>query len=1768
MKDKERSEKMLRAVGHVGEDLIADAEAPVKRRPAKKLLFALIAAVLVVAMIATPVAIIMAHRAKTPVDPGSTTVPGENGRISFSGSAYTTDAAVDLPDSLREIKVTVDGANSRFISPSSTFTVQTAGDCDPETLGQHLTILPKTDLSVKQTAKDTFEIEPAKGTLIPGSVYRVILGDPKNPTVSYAFQTENETVVKSILPGNETTGAPVDTGIEITFSEAVDTKNIEDFIKITPEVKGEFYFYPDGRTVAFVPEKALMYNSVYTVKVLPGVIGVSGKKTAEERVSVFRTAAENEQDEDRDVGVSLRFVNSSYGSASSLDTVFGTDDTASLVLNYYKYYGVTDSSDVTVTLYKFPTVRDAYEIILDSEKHRGDMTFGNKTYDLQKLAKIADYTIAAKGAENLNNQRVVFGGGLEKGVYLAMASVTAYAGNKSKDFTCSAFFQISDLCKFTLSSDGKTLLWMNKAGSGAVYGASIEGVSYKRNSLFNAEDLPDIEFTKISGKTGKDGAFVIENKSGDASLLRVSAAGDELLIAAYSAETDTNKYAMKFLYTDRETYFSSDTVRLYGFICPVYGTEISDELYLQTGYSSLKQKLNVEKDGSFTAEYKIESMRAGGLYLKIVDADGRVYASKSIRVTEEEKPQITASLTFDKPFYRYGETVRVTLASTFFDGTPAPGRQFSLSVNPFGQSFDMTTDENGSATVEFKTGAVKAYSTDPVNIWVYGELMGMETQTLRLNASVPYYHSDYIFRVEYEKDLRAVTLRHYNFSGFPDDMVGGEAEGKITWKLHKVVITRTERTSYDSYLKKNVTYYEYHSTDNVIDSKTVDIKGRLELPIHKVEGFTGYYYYGIFFNDGRATFEQTISATPYRYYSTNDGISVELELDKDAYAVGDRIGAAFLFGGKKENALFALFANGLADYRTGDSYIGTYTSEMIPGAYLYGVFFNNDTGDYTYKYQKIAYNFSSAATIGLTITPDKESYKPGDSATVTVKATSGNGATVLLSVVDEACFALGYQKIDAPTSFFTSLGSANAGYRYSYYYDYLDYYYYNYNRVKNVVVNASFPLYISFDETGEPEAEEPAEGGENAYYVDKAIANNDRNAGGDSYYLRKYFADNPEFRVITLNDKGEGTLVFTVPDNLTTWRITAVASAGKGGNLSDMRVGSGVSQMVCTQSFFVQPGACSEYIVGDDVSLSLRSYGKNAEGKVSYRVVLLDGAGKEIAEKTVESAPLSHAWIHFGTLEAGQYVYRVYADCGEEKDAVEGRFSVTSSVAVVDVRKELDPKDLSKIAPLLYPVTLTFFDEDSAARQQFSEIYSTLVWRNAGAARLDALIARHVAALAAERLYGTDEHPDAAALKQQLTDYFRDPYYSLLTYSESDPALTALVLALGVEDVDAALTASAREQLISTYTSKISSSAQRDPADLCASLLALAALGEPVLDHLYSVLNEAGGYTVEAKLYLAAAFANIGDFGGAKELLTAIVKEYGDENKTRGTMHIQADSVSESMRLTELFLFAASRVARTDAEKAAHYLVTSFSEDERGLLGLACYLHFYMPTEKPEKKSVSYKIGDKDYTVEVDCLHYSSVVLNKAEFAQFSVTDAPKGVKVRAFYKGAPEDAREGNKPSDRLQIEKSYAKNSDGTYTVTLKITGRSKCICESFELSDFIPTGARFVMLRSDGYNADYNDRIRTYGYIYNEAGQRMRGYVGVYNKAEADRNRDNRSFSNDCAEYSFSVSVSYVVRGAVEGTFVSDSALLRDASGAYAVSERTRIGVYEKSDWKFDV
>ncbi len=1666
--------------------------------------------------------------------PEASTVDNLSDKKGFDlvGDAYVSDGlAKNLPTPLRKVGVTAAKAEGKLIAADESFIIQTDGDISANELTQYVTLSPAVGYTVAKLSANKFELTPAVN-LASGKVYRLLVGDRDNPAYSFAFQTEAALTIKSVLPADEAFNVPVNAGIEIEFSDSVYGNDFGKYITVSPAVDGYFALYPDGKTVAFVPNRGLDANKIYIVTVGKGITCASGKTLEEERVFAFRTAPKKTEN-----------TQSAYFRMSSVDYTFRPGDYPVLY-----YYANNIQHTITADIYKYASVGEAVQAKKDYEAVGADYYFSGKTYlyPTDGLTKVTTFNKKVQNEDTFNNYLELpqLGGG----IYLVNLTFDCVIKGEKQTCVKQALVQVTDLTIYTEGCEGSLLVWVN-GSDGVVKDAAVKGECYSRRN-FRISGNGGITFAKTESKTNADGICFMDNGKDDSVYLTVKSGADEAYACVYSGpKTESDRY-FSYVYTDREVYFADDTVNFAGTIRPAASyTEIPEKLYLKTSWSgSAYEEIQVNVDGTFNGSLEIEGYSNRWIYLRFCDADGKLLFSKNITVTDQDKPVYKASLAFDKPFYSFGDTVTVTLTATFFDGTPAPYLTFDFCAVDFLNSKTLKTGADGTAVCSFKTYSKYTYSTYPFNIVVWAQLIGEETTSLYVSKSVMYFNTDIYFtsrRVDFNHseiylnkvDTSRITCAE---DATYENSIGGPAEGGAVVNLIKCEFKKKYTgTTYDPITKKSVENYNYYTEKTVVKSYYAQFKdGVISLDhIQTEKGFEGYYMYEVTYHGAANGFDYTQSVYACKgeerdnnYYNYNGAPYYVLKTDGTEFSVGDEVGAWVEYGDKKYDGkvLYTVYSEGRFSYTLANEYSFRFDDSFVAGAALYATIFDREKGIITPWSVSLAYDYEANSSLNITVETDKDAYKPGETVTAKIKASSLIGtaadATIILSVADEACFALGEQTVNALMSYYQSgfYGGINRNTRLS------DIYYYK--NIRNVYLG-----YGNDVDYAEEKDLTPAESGD---------AEED-GSNSQSARIREIFEDNPVFIVCSLDYNGEAVVTFTMPDNITEWRVTAVAlNVRDAGKFSGTEVGNCVSDVICTLPYFINVSSNTRYITGDDISVSARSYGSSLTSvkPVTYSALLYDDEGALVALFNVKENSDRYARFNFGKLEKGSYAVQITGDVGGYGDAVKKFFTVTETGVLMNVTKDISVDEIASLEAQAYPVNLSFHDD---TYDELINVARRLMWGYSE--RSDTLASNFVGAAALQKLFGWDYSESNA--KTKLSSY--TGFIPLVSYGEGNAELTAKICAVAPET----LTVTKKAELAERFADYISKAEYKDDVGLCAALLGLASLGSPVLTDLTYVAAHCEDFSAEAKLYLCAAFGYLGDFSAAKEIYNALREKYAAE-ADGGELYFNGGDTEKSIKLTSLALLSASLVSKLDAEKLAAYLMERTSYIDQYLLELASYVRYFMPTEI-KTSSFTYKIGEneeKEITLKAGSVYILS--LTKKEFKSFAVVSSDEAVSVRANYMGTAEEAVGGKAESAELSIDKTIEPYDleRGLYIVKINYSGKTDRNYAYYTLADCIPSGARYFS--SDGGYSNNNAKdYNAYAWLSNSA-QMMNGGISVYRY-----NSDPMKGNTVCR---FSGQISYIIRAAVQGEFVIEAAVAVDTNNkTFAVSQRGR-AVIQSAKW----
>ena len=1717
----------------------------------------------------------------------------------------TGASAQDMPVS--SMIVESSAADMRSVPLGASFTVKTDRAADVSALRNAIRVTPMTAVTLEPVSDDTFTLSPKSGTWRADTLYQVTLGDASNPVCSYAFQTQHVFAVKSVLPGDGAEYVPVDTGIEITFTDPVKNADIAQYLSISPAVACGCSLYPDGKTAVLIPKEPLAENTAYTVTVKAGLPADNGTTLPEDHSFRFRTVTQALEDRE-----------TAYNFYTDTELLVSPGEAGSVQYHVEKYsYDRNDTGISTKALrakiWQYPDASAALNALETYQAEAEDVlcSGGKYVYPTDGLSLVFDDAVSHELINNWTNYEygVLTLPALDGGIYLCEISYEGECGGTALDGSSQLFLQVSALRAYTESSEHSALVWLNRTNSTAAENASVTAYLFDTNDDWKAGG----SVTEKTVKTDKNGLAELDTEGKSLGFLLLADRDDTQIVCTVFANPTERKGFLSYIYTDREVYFPNDTVRFWGVLKPAFpGQTLPSALYLCIGSQKNGAEITVDPDGTYSGSYTLEDWTAWGVNLNLYNAAGEYLVSKYVRVTQEEKPVYKMDVSFDKPFYTYHEPASVTVETSFYDGTPAPGLKLYLSADTcnVNNSSETVTDDAGKSVTTYRTGEPSQWqsSTDPVSLGTWAELVGYETTSLSGYDNAYYFHASANFRGErLDQNQSAVYLNKldtsklltdadFRWDVFPRNTDGAPLADTVTVSLKKYEYIKVETgsTTYDPITKRTRRDFYYDTRETIEKTFTaVTENGVLKLDHVDRGSLNGWRQYVVTWTDPQNghTYTVTLSADKgkeqnYDPYSSGD--TFLLSVDNGHAKLGDTVSASLTYGNQPVEGLPVLmtrYSSGKGREYTGfgSSQSFAFTEDHVLGAQLYAtVFANGDylngqsvmysgTGNangYTTLQTVVSYDYQSQNALEVSVTTDHDSYRPGETAVITLNVPGVSDGKVLVSLVDEACFTLGEQDTAPLSAFFGSFANGYSWYdneshscwvpyisaneRFSCFSGSL---YYGYGMRTKAMKNGGAMLYadgadIPTEEAAMGEMEVAA-----AAPMTKAAATGGM-ASSQTTYVRENFSDNPVFTVVEVKN-GKGTAEITVPDNITTWRITAVAASGLDGTLKDAKFGSAVSDTVCTQPYFITASVCELYITGDEVSLSARSFGSvlpdiPEDATAVYHAVVRDDTGKTVGDLTVSDLVRAQAWFNFGALDAGSYTVTVEGRCGDYADAVKVSFTVADTAVLMNVRKEISVSDIASLSPKTYPVTLVFHDD---SYDTYLSAVHRLMW--GGVSRTDVLAASYAAQKASEAFYGADAGNGGwyrrwfrvEDAKSTLSNYYG--FLPLISYGQGDPVLTAKVL-YAIPEV---LSEDARGNLVAQYRSYIENGQYADEEELSASMMALAALGEPVLNDLYTLAAQAGSFPVNAQLYLCAAFAAAGDYPAAQTIWNGMKETYGDLNE-HGEFSFTGSDTEETIDLTAQALFAASRLDRTAAESMVKYLLTHTSTSELYVLEIASYVTHFLPTEIKES-TFTYTLADgTKETVTLRGNERYTLYLTKSDFKALKITDASPALRVSASYGGTAEEALAGRTASGELQISKKIEPYSDGMYLVTLSYSGKTDRNYLSFSLADCIPSGARYVstVYKNSGYSKSQNSHAS----IYNKAGQQLAGSISA---SIPYLQYDENGMPLPAQPYSFSGSVSYLIRGAVKGTFAAEPAVaLSYDSALFAMTEKHTVTIQD--------
>ena len=944
--------------------------------------------------------------------------------------------------------------------------------------------------------------------------------------------------------------------IEIQFDRPMDQESVETAVSITPATNGTFSW--EGNTLHFIPEDGYFdANTTYEITITPSVVSADGEMVMQEAHTwTFKTS-------------DLESI-ASFGNGSNAQVV---DENGRRAVQFQAW--TSNPIHVSFELYQY----GMDQFLPDYAEHFNQSWWGDETsiIDTSNLRFVdeweMDTVIATNDYENM--QETILPENIDAGLYV----LNLYAGNLNDQI----FILLSDAVITAKIADEQLLTWVTDINDHAL--ANVPVWVYARNGR-----------VLIEGTTNDTGIFESSipsfdpnNPNDDTPMLIVAEVEGKLAVTGLqspwrsggswwgsSSTPRPNEYAA-YIYTDRPIYRPGHTVYFKGIIrndddaaLTVLEAGVPVSAQIRDARDNLVQTIDLRTNdfGTVNGEFKIADGAMLGTYHVDMVINGETHR-QAFKVEDYRKPDYEVTVTTDRDHYFKAESIQITVDTRYFFDEPVANANVEISryalhknhpysgqpgdyiwYESYGAALTGKTDENGRFTTTLSVPR-DLYFDD--YSYFYGSNLqdltwGLEAtvndgsnQTVSGFAIVKLYNVDEKITVSNlgyrQKPGEPFTIRA-NVTNLDDAPV---ANRNMTIKVF--------RYNNDS-----------HNYDMLIldESFATDAGGTAVTQLIIPEA--GYYRLFVKGFDSRNrpieyqrwlyVFDEN---SPSWYGSGNE---IDIVADKETYAPGET--AVLLIESKFDGPGLLTIERGSVRRAEVVTLTPPITRVDLPilatDAPNIHVTISGweplDNSPEQFTYESIPDSRLRVATVNLsvpasdkklnvTITPDKESYAPGEDATFTVRVTNWQdipvSAEVSLALVDEAIFALS-DELSGPI--------------------YNGFYFERDNNV--TTYNSMAPWrYLGGGWGG---------GG----------------GGGDLIgTLRQDFQDTAVWiPTLSTDFNGEATVTVTLPDNLTRWRMTAKAAT------ADTQVGEATETIVTQQDVLIRPLLPRILTTGDNIQLT------------------------------------------------------------------------------------------------------------------------------------------------------------------------------------------------------------------------------------------------------------------------------------------------------------------------------------------------------------------------------------------------------------------------------------------------------------------------------------------------------------------------------------------------------------------------------------------------------
>lgn len=851
--------------------------------------------------------------------------------------------------------------------------------------------------------------------------------------------------------------------------------------------------------------------------------------------------------------------------------------------------------------------------------------------------------------------------------------------------TASAHVQASDLSATVKLLQGGVLVWATRLSDAKpIPKAKVElmtrdGRALKRG-VTDDDGVVKLSFNEVATRDTEE-LIVVVSEKGDSA---VTALSESTMSHAWQFGLPEQTGAPKLeaaLFTERGVYRPGETVHVKAILSapgPVQ-LRITDS----RGQAVLDKKLEADALGGTDVDLKLNDKAAVGGYVMRLTRNGRE-TTRSFQVQEYRVPTFEVKVSSGTEAWTNGKHAVALVDAKYFHGTPMAGRELKWTLYGEPEAFQPANfpgfvftppitertaelaqgegklDGSGQAKLEFGASA----SVGPVRHVIEASVTDVDRQVFTGRLSRVVHPSD--FYVGVRPPARGV-LSAKDLIEVPVIAVAPDQTARVGVELD-VVLEQLEYATSTRLIASRGAGWASSERDNVGATKEITrchFVSTLQPQTCKLALPSPGAYRVL--ATGRSG--ASMAKTSFSVNAAGDGVvawprfdreRIDVVADQKKYSVGDTAKLVVQTPFTSAQGLLTVEAGGVLTQKRFEISKDTpalevpITEEMVPNAFVSVVLLRGrvhderdaagyETGAPAFRlgYAKLDVDPASQR-LAVKVEASEAAVKPGSSVQLAVKVKDAKGApakgAVALMVVDEAVLGLtGHQTPDPVKELYATrpLGVRTADGR----------------------------LDLVHSRRSRQEALFPGGDGDSETFH--------RILTGELRHLFQSTAYwNPN---VVLGDDGTARVTVTLPDNLTTFRVMAVAFDGHG------RAGSGDAKLIVRKALMVQPVLPRFIYPGDTLTVEALAFnGTSRPGELSVSAMSLEGleaapGAKLVQTHTVQGGASVKVGVPVKVTGRGKAQVRFLATLGKETDEVQVTVPILDAGAkrVVMVSKQV-----------------------------------------------------------------------------------------------------------------------------------------------------------------------------------------------------------------------------------------------------------------------------------------------------------------------------------------------------------------------------------------------------------------------------------------------------------------------------------------------------------------